>query len=544
MGKAPPVDPSQIVAPQKQRQLSYYVFLCAVIVPLCCSVPLSWVYVIYVLRSGLVWHLSWTTLFWFSAALCEVFFSAWHFQMAQFVVASRPNLRAGNLALPQNTFGRVLQAGMAPLLEAGYDLENGQEAYPGSPGEDIVRLRYDDPRAVDFRNYTRTWFGGVAWNQIHQHELWRWIYWMTFNLPLPPYDAIPAAHRAVLTQTQTLIEMRAGARFPRGSDPRVKPMLLNLDRANCSAYRPFAWYAGVALGDWAVRRVYAWKYDTHYGRRGDFEYLLRLPKKWNKATGERPVVFWHGLGLGVLMYKGFITNILDKFPDRPVLVPLQPHISQQVFHPRFLEPLTPRETADALAGVLAELGWVGKGGEGEGEGSDSGIEMDGAEGAERGVTMVSHSNGTYAHAWMLKAHPHLVARSCFIDPVTFCVWEGDVCNNFLYRSCLTGMALLMRYLIATELGTANTLQRHFDWASNGLFYEQIPAPRDARRTLYVVAGKDGILNARRVQRYLTSHGVREGKGEALHFDERARHGDALQPGHRCCKRVVEWLREQ
>ena len=38
---------------------------------------------------------------------------------------------------------------------------------------------------------------------------------------------------------------------------------------------------------------------------------------------------------------------------------------------------------------------------------------------------------------MLKAYPGMVTSSCFIDPVTFCVWEGDVCNNFLYRSCLT-----------------------------------------------------------------------------------------------------------
>ena len=37
---------------------------------------------------------------------------------------------------------------------------------------------------------------------------------------------------------------------------------------------------------------------------------------------------------------------------------------------------------------------------------------------------MSHSNGSFVHAWLLKAHPELFRRSCFVDPVTFCSWEG------------------------------------------------------------------------------------------------------------------------
>ena len=55
---------------------------------------------------------------------------------------------------------------------------------------------------------------------------------------------------------------------------------------------------------------------------------------------------------------------------------------------------------------------------------------------------------------MLKHNPNIVARSCFSDPVSFCLWEGgqyacvflldfaksrisDVCYNFIYRTCMT-----------------------------------------------------------------------------------------------------------
>lgn len=117
---------------------------------------------------------------------------------------------------------------------------------------------------------------------------------------------------------------------------------------------------------------------------------------------------------------------------------------------------------------------------------------------------------------MLKAHPEMVTSSCFVDPVTFCSWEGDACYNFIYRPCTTvsvvvsfflkahfsiahfllqGTELIMRYFVSTELGVANLLQRHFDWSANALWYEDIPNARDASKSLFVIGGKDSIMNA-------------------------------------------------
>lgn len=41
-----------------------------------------------------------------------------------------------------------------------------------------------------------------------------------------------------------------------------------------------------------------------------------------------------------------------------------------------------------------------------------------------GVSMLSHSNGSVHHAWVLKDAPEMVRRTCFVDPVVFCLWEG------------------------------------------------------------------------------------------------------------------------
>jgi hypothetical protein len=53
----------------------------------------------------------------------------------------------------------------------------------------------------------------------------------------------------------------------------------------------------------------------------------------------------------------------------------------------------------------------------------------------------------------------------------------------------------MRYFVGTELGVANLLQRHFDWASNSLWYEEIPNARDPSKTVFLLGGKDDIVCA-------------------------------------------------
>lgn len=58
------------------------------------------------------------------------------------------------------------------------------------------------------------------------------------------------------------------------------------------------------------------------------------------------------------------------------------------------------------------------------------------------------------------------------------------------------MELLIRYYVATELGVANLLQRHFCWSSNSQWVEEIPNARDPHRTLFVLGGKDDIVNAK------------------------------------------------
>jgi pimeloyl-ACP methyl ester carboxylesterase len=155
-----------------------------------------------------------------------------------------------------------------------------------------------------------------------------------------------------------------------------------------------------ALSEFAGLRT-CWTNLNHV----DFRYLVRTPKHWNSATDPRPIVFIHGLGLGLVQYHRTIAHLFNTFPDRPILILIQPHISQNIFHPQYLRPMPRRQMANRLARLLSKLGWADY------------ETLDTAESSkeekdfkQQGVTLMSHSK--------YNSPPDLfLSHSHFISPV-------------------------------------------------------------------------------------------------------------------------------
>lgn len=128
-------------------------------------------------------------------------------------------------------------------------------------------------------------------------------------------------------------------------------------------------------------------------------YLVRNPPcdadaPPNAPPHPPPVVFMHGLGFGIAQYLMTFIFLLRNIPsNQPLIVPLQPNVSHAILHPTHLVPLKREQWIEGLKGIIDEFG---------GERAD--------------VTMISHSLGSLAHCWMLKAYPELIKRSCFMDP--------------------------------------------------------------------------------------------------------------------------------
>ncbi|KAF9055398.1 hypothetical protein BDZ89DRAFT_1055993 [Hymenopellis radicata] len=491
------VDISEVAQPRSHRRLDFYFVLVFMVAPVWFIVPACWAF-------G-------RTLY--SIALFEVFFNVYYMYLARCLAGpSTSPIRA--IEDIETTLTRVLKAGLADLSSNDvYDEETLENSRPSSPEETVIQLDPDDPRAATFATRSgRFWFNGAPWSEVRKHEVRQWLHWALFNTDMPPLETMKPDHRAALERAVTQMEKRIGRPIPEGSAPHLKPLRLSLDKFNTR-----------------LQRKYHLKFATFNG----LEYCIHIPDSWDSNSNTRPIVFFHGLGLGISQYKIALTRIIRNFSDRPLLVVLQPHISQNIFHPNFLKPMTREQTTERLAALLDQLGWANMERDTSKETSKQRIA------AQKGVTMLSHSNGTYGHAWMLKDYPHMVTRSCFVDPVTFCSWEGDTCYNFLYRRCTTGIDLIMRYFVSTELGVANLMQRQFDWHSNALWYEEIPNARDVTKTLFVLGGKDSIVKAQRVKQYLMSHGVRNG----LYWDENGRHGQPFVLNGESHNKILTWLRQ-
>ncbi|KAF8309542.1 hypothetical protein DL93DRAFT_2230807 [Clavulina sp. PMI_390] len=503
------------------RPLSYY-FALAAILPVKAIIWVSWLFVaVQLWRNGfrLVRHSSPALeKIWVIWALLEVLFSLhqWHLvdtlsrKPARIEQASMPRLRM--------LFKRIVNVGLhdPPVLDPDFaqDLEELSL-------DDIPKLDFDDPRALDFRNALRTWFSGASWASLTRYPMLSWLSWSMFNASV---EDVSDEQRMLLDRALVMMERRTGATFPeklgdnaKSAAPgaKVKPLRLTLDPVSVQS-RPLLAYAVINIMGWSTRWWFQWEFGVRYEVAGRMEYLIRAPPG---GSSEPPILFLHGLGIGLAQYSVLVSAIL-KSPElahRTILVPLQPHISQQIFHPRHVRPPRHRFVVQDLKTIIERH----------------------APGPKKEAVVLSHSNGTVLHSWLIKAHPELVQASCFVDPVVFCLWEGDVCYNFVYREPSNGIELLMRYFVGSELGIANYIQRNFDWSSNTLFFEEIPNALDPRRTMFFIGGKDAVLSGDRVRKYLKLHGVTE---DNLIFTPTAAHGEALLPVGPIMPRIMEWIK--
>merc|ERR1711862_277637 len=116
---------------------------------------------------------------------------------------------------------------------------------------------------------------------------------------------------------------------------------------------------------------------------------------------ELPVVFIHGLGVGLTPYLPFIKRIADM---RELFVVELPEVAQTGSE----LVLPPSAMAEEIAAMLA------------------------AHGHSR-ACFIGHSYGTAVLSWIIRSRPDIVAQPIFLDPICFLLANPDVAYNFIYR---------------------------------------------------------------------------------------------------------------
>ncbi|KAK3939998.1 hypothetical protein QBC46DRAFT_436291 [Diplogelasinospora grovesii] len=241
-------------------------------------------------------------------------------------------------------------------------------------------------------------------------------------------------------------------------------------------------------------------------------------------TGRLPVVFIHGIGIGLWPYTRFLAE-LNSSPSEEeeeqigiLALEILP-VSMRLTDP----PLPRTEFLRHMTKILAQCG----------------TEWD-------GFVLVSHSYGSVLTTHILKDQDlgPRVKRAVLIDPVSIMLHLPDVAYNFTRRPPRMANEWQLWYFASMDLGVAEGLGRHFFWRDNIIWREelldldprsgekraidddnpdnnnngitrrlqaqqqQMPSGSNRnerkRKVVVCLSGKDLITNTRAVARYLAS----------------------------------------
>lgn len=180
-----------------------------------------------------------------------------------------------------------------------------------------------------------------------------------------------------------------------------------------------------------------------------------------------PIVFVHGIGVGLISYVSLIDAFLDS--GRPILLPEIPYVSG--FRPwaSLNAVLSPAVVCSTLTDMLATHGFL------------------------RGA-FVGHSYGSSWLSYMCKYAPRATATLVFLDPICFCLHVPRLTKKFVYHRPDPGT---VTYLVRTDLTVNWTIQRSFPWSWICLFKEQIEVPCSV-----FLSERDMLVPAEKVEAYL------------------------------------------
>jgi len=309
-----------------------------------------------------------------------------------------------------------------------------------------------------------------------------------------------------------------GTHFPKGYNPDVQPMRVTMDRI-VSQHRPFAWYMTTALALPLVTAHLLSGLGFKQYKSGTLSYWHCVASNPEPSVSESdsgsessegshcrvPIVFVHGLGINLLPYYLFISDLVQMAAGRTILLVSLPHISMRLQE----HGPSSAEMVACLSDMLASWGFSA-------------------------AHFIGHSFGSLPLAWMVRRAPSLVNMATFIDPVCFLIIKPDVCYNFIYKKPSTPSQLLSNFFVARELFIAYSLSRNFFWFMNLLWPEDVTMP-----SLVALSGQDSIVPAHSVRRYLAVYKQRHGSDslKVLWFPDHA-HGECFAPGRLEARRRI------
>lgn len=396
----------------------------------------------------------------------------------------------------------VLRAKLAPVREPPKFSDNERTRLWSSLLAELDRL--DDFLPTWF-TYSGTGRGNPGYDELLEGNAVEFLAWAFFHKTLPgrPHSNYGASEldeielRQVRSMLSEALNKHGMEKLPPGYNERLRCSRLTMDEMK-AVHRPWGVYAVThtlgglyelylerSLG-FRRKKLGRVRYLVYHpmGRQqsdsknqmNDFNKQSDDPKNRDSQKSKEPIVFIHGIGIGLAPYHAFLVSLRKSHPTRSIVLILLPHVSMRLH----MDIPAPREFVASLSDILA------------------------TERIQKAV-WIAHSLGTTCFAWISRYAPQLISRGVLVDPVCFALWDGSVAHNFVYSERFANRTdRIVRYACGRELFAAHALARHFVWHENLLLATELPGgvPITA-----FVASEDAIANPQRTRKWCAKYGV-------------------------------------
>jgi len=308
---------------------------------------------------------------------------------------------------------------------------------------------------------------------LHRGNVEEWIahYWFRGSTP-EELESRPGEYKE-LNQLVDMVLVSAGlAGLPQGRNPDIRPFRIFTDPLPV-LHRPLFMYVGTSLlcplMTFQVMRMMGFRRE----RVGALCYWHRPPRSDVPASidiaGPRqlPLVFVHGLGVGLVPYYMFIHRLSQRYSNH-LYVPEFPFLA-----------MAPWESVPSAREVVAQL-----------------QDMLAANG-HTAAHFAGHSFGAVIIGWMMRMSRSSVVCSTLMEPAMFLLMKSDMLTKVIYMPPKSCYEMLLRYFVFRELFTVNLLCRNFFWEQSTTWPEDLHVP-----VVVQLAEDDAIVQSFFVRRLL------------------------------------------
>lgn len=355
---------------------------------------------------------------------------------------------------------------------------------------DRCRKNIPDPEL-----YIRTWFLGAELADIKKDNVKEFILWAFFNRAGPPGDDDDELNRYI-EQMESIL----GRSFEEGRGKAVS-LRTTFDRVNV-LHRSILWYFCVGFVDSLThiimcyhgfdfyREDYCRFFFTFPFRPLTLLSTLRSPVKntayWyleHKSKNLLPVVFLHGIGIGLYPYTPFFKELnefkkagFSRVDEQIGIIAIESlDISFRLTDP----PANRKDTCAEIEQILMNH-----------------------FPPNQQFVFVAHSFGTNIVSYLLKnpSTAKYINSIVLIDPIPILLHLPSVAYNFTKKIPSKANEHQLNYFATMDMGVARTLSRHFHWSEAILWKETL----ENRNITVSLCGRDLIVDTESVGRYLST----------------------------------------